>query len=112
MDAVSRHSDWLLLGSRFAFGFRIVIPAACGVVGMPPLRFAVINMLAGTIWAVPTALLGFYLGRIAENLLADFRRYELFSFIIIVAPALLLLIWRGLWRAPLGGEVSHLPEGC
>ena len=68
VELISRHTDWLLLGSRFAFGFRIIIPAACGAVGMPPLRFAVINLLAGTIWAVPTALLGFYPGGFAGDL--------------------------------------------
>ncbi len=106
MEAISRHSGWLLLASRFAFGFRVIIPAACGAVGMPPLRFAIINLLAGTIWAVPTALLGFYLGGFAGDLLAEFRRYELLVFLVIVAPALLLLIRRRLRRSPWLGDLG------
>ena len=33
LTLMSRHSDWLLLVSRFAYGFRIIIPAACGAQG-------------------------------------------------------------------------------
>jgi membrane protein DedA with SNARE-associated domain len=45
LDLMKRHGNWLLLGSRYAFGFRIIIPAACGAFGMPPLRFTIINYL-------------------------------------------------------------------
>ncbi len=35
IDWVGTRDNWLLLVSRFLFGFRIVIPAACGAFGMP-----------------------------------------------------------------------------
>ena len=47
IDWVARRDNWLLLMSRFLFGFRIVIPAACGAIGMPALRFTVLNVVAG-----------------------------------------------------------------
>ena len=59
IDWVARHNNWLLLMSRFLFGFRIVIPAACGAFGMPAARFVVLNMIAGILWVIPTALAGF-----------------------------------------------------
>ena len=64
---MSRHADWLLLVSRYAFGFRIIIPAACGALGMPAARFFIINIIAGIIWAIPW-LLGFYAGHAADAL--------------------------------------------
>src|SRR5437016_13224572 len=49
VDWVGRRGIRLLLLSRFLFGFRIVIPAACGAFGMPGARFAAINVLANII---------------------------------------------------------------
>ena len=76
---VSRHASWMLLASRYAFGFRIIIPAACGALGMPIHRFTLINLLAGLLWAIPTALLGFYLGEAAEVVLSRFHHYEIWG---------------------------------
>ncbi len=86
---MSRYADWLLLFSRYAFGFRIIIPAACGAFGMPALRFSIINIVAGTIWAVPTALLGFYLGHAASGA----RHYQILIFAgLLVSGASVLLL--------------------
>jgi len=60
--AMQRHGRWMLLGSRFAFGFRMLIPAACGAVGMPPATFLPLVVLAGILWAVPVALLAYSAG--------------------------------------------------
>src|SRR6185436_17681051 len=57
-----RHGRWMLVGSRYAFGFRMLIPAACGALGMPPGTFVVLVLLAGAIWAVPVALLAYSAG--------------------------------------------------
>src|SRR2546423_5446105 len=55
---MTNYGNWVLLLSRFAFGFRIIIPAACGALGMTQLRFFFLNLAAGILWAIPTALLG------------------------------------------------------
>src|SRR5689334_10857720 len=62
LDWMSCYGNWVLLLSRFAFGFRIVIPAACGALGMSQLRFFLLNLAAGLLWAIPTALAGYYFG--------------------------------------------------
>jgi phosphatidylglycerol lysyltransferase len=95
---MSRHSDWLLLVSRFAFGFRIIIPAACGALGMPPLRFSLINLIAGTIWAVPVGLLGFHFGTAADRVLGDAKSYELWILLIVLAGGAGVLLIRHLRR--------------
>jgi len=76
VDWMSRRGNWLLLFSRFAFGFRIIIPAACGALGMPVARFTIINIIASTIWAIPTALLGFYFGQAAALALIGIRHHQ------------------------------------
>ena len=83
--AVERHGRWLLLASRFAFGFRILIPAACGALGMAPRTFVPLVVLAGALWAVPTALLAYYAGGAIESVLVELRNYE-----VVIAVALVL----------------------
>ena len=75
IDWVSRHNNILLLLSRFLFGFRMIIPAACGAVGMPLARFAVLNLIAGIMWVIPTALIGYYFGENANQMLQNARQY-------------------------------------
>ena len=98
IGGVSRHASWLLLVSRFAFGFRILIPAACGVLGMPVLRFTLINLIAGLVWAVPTGLLGFYFGRTSEGLLVRARHYEIWVVAVFLAVAVSVVAVRHLRR--------------
>jgi phosphatidylglycerol lysyltransferase len=85
---LERHGRLLLLGSRFAFGFRILIPAACGALGMPPGTFLPLVVLAGAVWAAPTALLAYYAGGAIESVLVDLRRYEvLIAVAVVLVPA-------------------------
>ncbi len=99
LELMSRYSTWLLLCSRYAFGFRIIIPAACGALGMPVLIFSMVNLLAGIIWAVPTALLGFYFGSAAEVLLDEIRRYEVWILFLFLLSAAMVLLVRHVRRA-------------
>src|SRR5262245_51841288 len=96
---MGRYATWMLLGSRFAIGFRIIIPAACGALGMPALRFSLINLLAGVLWVVPTALLGFYFSSAAERFLSGVKRYELWVVLALLSVSALVLLVRHLRRA-------------
>ena len=99
IDWVARRNNWLLLMSRFFFGFRIVIPAACGAIGMPAARFTVLNVIAGILWVVPTALVGYYFGENATELIRGARHY---TFIAAISTALavvfIVLVWRHVRR--------------
>jgi len=92
---VAARENWLLLVSRFLFGFRIVIPAACGALGMPVARFTAINILAGVLWVVPTALAGYYFGEKVTGLIHGARQYSL-TVVPVVALFIIALIlaWR------------------
>jgi phosphatidylglycerol lysyltransferase len=98
VEWMTRHSTWLLLGSRYAFGFRIIIPAACGALGMQPFRFTTVNLLASIIWAVPLAFLGFYLGNTAGELLVNAKRYEMWLLLVLLVVAVTTLLVRHLQR--------------
>jgi phosphatidylglycerol lysyltransferase len=94
LELAEHHANWILLISRYAFGFRIIIPAACGALRMPPLRFALINLVASIIWAVPTALLGFYFGSVAATLIERAWHYEFAVLIALVAAGFAILSFR------------------
>jgi len=92
---VGARENWLLLISRFLFGFRIVIPAACGAFGMPVARFTIINVMAGILWVIPTALAGYYFGEKVTVLVRGARHYTL---IVILMSALVIISVFVAWR--------------
>jgi phosphatidylglycerol lysyltransferase len=94
IDWVSQHNNILLLLSRFLFGFRMIIPAACGAIGMPLARFAVLNLIAGILWVIPTALVGYYFGENATQLLKNARHYTTAFLIIVATGACIFLAFR------------------
>src|SRR5207249_4551158 len=96
---VGRRTNWLLLMSRFLFGFRIVIPAACGAFGMPIPRFVLLNVIAGLLWAVPTALAGYYFGESVGEWFRNARQYTLVFAIVVTAGIALFLAIRHIQRA-------------
>src|SRR5436309_5941672 len=94
IDWVEGHNNWLLLMSRFLFGFRIIIPAACGAFGMPAARFAVLNVIAGILWVIPTAVAGFYFGARAGVLLQGARRYTTIVIAVVCVAAAVHIVIR------------------
>src|SRR5262245_2554216 len=92
---VAARENWLLLISRFLFGFRIVIPAACGALGMPVARFTAINIIAGVLWVVPTALAGYYFGEKVTGLIHGARQYSMTVVPVVTLFIIaLILAWR------------------
>ena len=96
---VGTRDNWLLLISRFLFGFRIVIPAACGAFGMPAARFTVINIFAGLLWVVPTTLAGYYFGEKATVFIRGARHYSMTAGLAGALAAVgIFLAWRHIRR--------------
>ena len=96
---VARRDNWLLLVSRFLFGFRIVIPAACGAFGMPAVRFTILNIAAGVLWVIPMVLAGYYFGENATRLIRGARRYTFAAGAAgVLILVFVLLVWRNIRR--------------
>jgi phosphatidylglycerol lysyltransferase len=93
---MGRHAFPLLLLSRFAYGLRIAIPAACGVVGMGIVAFTLVDVVAGLLWAVPVAFLGYTAGGGLARLLESVHRYEVAIAVALLAGA---AAWMGLRHA-------------
>src|SRR5215510_2046022 len=96
---VGARDNWLLLISRFLFGFRIVIPAACGAFGMSAVRFMIINILAGILWVIPTVIAGYYFGEKAASFIRGARQYSItVALVVALFTIALFLAWRHIRR--------------
>ncbi|WP_101675966.1 DedA family protein [Alloalcanivorax mobilis] len=88
---IRRHPDLWVLGFRFIYGVRTVMPVAIGVSGYPPGRFLVFNCLGAGIWATVLGLAAYHFGNLLETLLGHVKRYE---FIVLGALVVLgVLFW-------------------
>ncbi len=99
IDLVGRRGGLLLVASRFAYGLRIAIPAACGALGMGFVAFTLLDLAAGVLWAVPMAALGFFAGGALEPLLEGVRRYEEALALVLVAAVAVYVGARHVRRA-------------
>jgi lysylphosphatidylglycerol synthetase-like protein (DUF2156 family)/membrane protein DedA with SNARE-associated domain len=91
LSLVGRRGGFLLVTSRFAYGLRIAIPAACGALGMGFVAFTLLDLLAGVLWALPMAALGHVAGGAVGPLLEGVRRYEEAIALALVAAVAVLL---------------------
>jgi membrane protein DedA with SNARE-associated domain len=94
---VDRYHTWILLGFRFLYGLRTVIPFALGTTSIGLGRFLVLNALGAAVWSVAVALVGYLFGAAAEALLADVKRYELWVILVIAGVGASVWVWHQ-WR--------------
>jgi lysylphosphatidylglycerol synthetase-like protein (DUF2156 family)/membrane protein DedA with SNARE-associated domain len=99
MELVGRRGGLLLVASRFAYGLRIAIPAACGALGMGVVAFTLLDLLAGLLWALPMAALGYLAGGALGPLLEGVKRYEEGVALVLVVGVAALLGLRHARRA-------------
>ena len=84
IDLTARRGVWLLLASRWTFGLRIVIPAACGAVGMSPAVFTIVDFIAVLIWALTLGLAGYYGGAAIERHMKDIQHVGIWVLLAVV----------------------------
>jgi len=88
---VESHPDLLIIGSRFAYGFRIATPLVLGTSRIASWRYSLFNLLGAILWALLIANAGYFLGNMMERLLGDLRMLRKY-----IAGGI-LLIGLGLW---------------
>jgi len=95
LDRIDRHGTLIVLFSRFVYGFRIAIPAACGATGMSPVKFTIGDVAGSIVWSVTVGLAGFAIGQLLERLVDDLRRYEGWIALALFCGVLAVLAWHG-----------------
>ena len=100
---VRRHALALMLLSRFLYGFRMVIPLACGTSGIHWLTFLGLNFISAVAWTLVFGGLGYVFGGwVTEHM--DFMT-ALPKLAVVVLGILALTLFVGRWlRRNLLGE--------
>jgi membrane protein DedA with SNARE-associated domain len=88
----------LIVGIRFMYGLRLVGPVVIGMCRVPPLRFALFNMLGAAIWAPLVAGAGFLFGHALQAVLDRVVGLEVLALGLAVAGVLVVAV-RALRRA-------------
>jgi membrane protein DedA with SNARE-associated domain len=70
------HGTWIMLGFRFMYGLRTVTPFVIGISGISSSRFVTLNAAGALVWAMTIGCLGFSFGVVAETVLLNVRRIE------------------------------------
>jgi membrane protein DedA with SNARE-associated domain len=91
---MQRHDTALILSFRFLYGLRNVTPFALGLTTVSMARFAALNVIGAAVWAVAVALLGWFVGSAAKQLLGHLERYELRVVGAIIAIGVTFWLWR------------------
>lgn len=85
---LDKHSNWMLLLFRFAYGFRAIIPITIGTSKISAKRFVIFNSIGAAIWSILFSIGGYVFGTaLGQNI----KHYELEVIGIIIVTA--LIIW-------------------
>ena len=99
-----KHAIWLVLLSRFVFGFRMAIPMTVGALGMSMPRFLIADIFGAVIWAGTLGVTGYAAGHAGQVLLNNMRDNE---WIVAGVVIVLTLAW-GVYRRRHVQEVTTL----
>lgn len=88
---LDRYERQVLLGFRFMFGFRTIIPFSLGMGETKTDRFSFYNAIGALTWAIVVGFLGFLFGAALEAVLLDVKRYE--KWIILALLCVGCAVW-------------------
>lgn len=90
---MQRYQSGLVLGYRFLYGMRSVLPALWGMDKLSGVRFLALDLIGAVVWTAAITALGWTIGGAAEALIGKMQHYELLIFGVIAIAGL------GLWAA-------------
>jgi len=101
---MERYQYPLLLGFRFLYGLRTVIPFVSGMSRIPTVLFVSLNIVGALVWAILIGTSGYLFGSAVQTVITDIKHYELelFASIGIVGFFIWFLYFRGRKKAGSG----------
>ena len=93
-----------ILGFRVLYGLRTISPFAVGTSNVRFRRFLALDALTAILWSAGIALLGYSVGKGAETLLGEVRRFELWLFAGLAAAGILLWLAHHVHRRRKNGR--------
>ncbi|MEJ8849852.1 DedA family protein [Variovorax rhizosphaerae] len=94
---IERHPVATIFLMRFAWGFRVVMPAALGMSKMPLAMYVALDAVAAVVWASVIALFGVNIAGVVHSLMSKVQHHEhviVFGALAIALTVALLRQWR------------------
>jgi membrane protein DedA with SNARE-associated domain len=91
-NLLDKHQTWVILGFRFLYGLRTVIPFIIGASHISPKRFLILNTIGAALWATVIGSAGYLFGSVLELILNDIKKYELLVFITLAVIGMVLWV--------------------
>lgn len=110
LDHIRRHPDLWVLGFRFVYGLRTVMPVAIGLSGYPPRRYLLLNGLGALIWSAALGLAAYHFGALLEGMLGNIKKYELWVLGGLILLGVLLWVSRRFKAARVARKTAEKPE--
>ena len=88
---IGKYGVFVAFGSRFTYGFRIILPIILGVTNLSPRTFLLINLCSAVIWAIIFSLAGYLFGKSASLFLEDVGKYE--HYLLLALAGLIIAAW-------------------
>jgi membrane protein DedA with SNARE-associated domain len=110
LEHIRRHPDLWVLGFRFVYGLRTVMPVAIGLSGYPPRRYLLLNGLGALIWSAALGLAAYHFGALLEGILGNVKKYELWVLGGLILLGVLLWISRRFKAARVARKTAEKPE--
>jgi membrane protein DedA with SNARE-associated domain len=77
----------LIIGFRFIYGVRTVLPFVAGISGYSPRKFMLFNALGTVIWTSAIGSVGYTFGQVVQSLMPNMAKYEM-----LAAPSVLVIV--------------------
>jgi membrane protein DedA with SNARE-associated domain len=97
-ELLHRYDALFIVTVRFLYGLRIAGPLIIGASQVAPLRFAALNLVGATLWAVVISGVGYFLGLGSSAFLGHMKGLEEAVLAAIVVCGLLYGLWRQIFR--------------
>jgi membrane protein DedA with SNARE-associated domain len=97
-ELLHRYDTLFILAMRFLYGLRIAGPLIVGASQIAPLRFALLNLLGATLWAVVISCVGYFLGLASSAFLSHMKGIEEIVLASVVVSGLLFGLWHQILR--------------
>lgn len=98
LKLLDRYGVLVVIGLRFAYGLRTIIPTVLGISPISNRKFLIFDFIGGIIWAALFILGGYFLGEAFEHFLKILFHYEDWAFHIVTALVIIgLLGFAAFW---------------
>lgn len=90
LNTFEKYGVWLIIGLRFAYGLRTLIPTVLGMSHISFRKFLFFDLIGGVLWSCTFIIGGYYFGALLDQIMAVLDVYTSSLMYVIIAVVVLL----------------------